>query len=734
MQHVASTLPPTGVAIYTLLSVVHAGLLPPEVRPTVLPLSMATVAVCAGLWLRVRRRGIRPEAASAWAVGLFALAVLNTTVHAALDMRWSFAALFAVLGLGSGLVVLEWRALAVCQVLVLSGWSLVARTEIHERAWQDGTTGVVCACAVGIAVAAARRRSILLSGALGDRDRRLREHAAQLGQLVRSPSFSRDGVGEAWNEITETAARATSVARASIWTFSPDGDRLVCDDCYVRDEDRHEAGAEISTADYPDYFAAVARDRVIDADDAVRDPRTRELADGYLVPLGISSMIDAPIIVESVSIGVLCLEHMGPSRIWDAEDLAVAASLADAAAAARQIHQFRVLEMRMQEALRLESLGTLAGGVAHDFNNVLAAVIGNVDLLEASLGEGARQELEEIREAAERGRELGRQMLAYSGRVPLEEEVVDLSSLVEGLLPVARAPTSRRTARAVRFERPESVAWASCDPTQIRQIVLNFLTNACDATEGVESEITVRVGVRALGASDLADCVVRDEAEAGRFCFVEVEDHGHGIDEETIARIFDPFFSTRPGNRGLGLAAVRGLVRTHRGALQIHSTPERGTRVRLYLPQAEAPGPTTGAGKTPRLGASSGEGFVVLVVEDEPAVRRVARKILQSGGFEVVEAGCCADALEAFLAVETIDVALIDLGLPDGSGADLAERLRAHGLGPVLLSSGYDAAQSLTRQGAGVANFLAKPYRRDDLLAAVLDLLPAEQKPDPAAS
>ena len=734
MQHVASTLPPTGVVVYTLMSVAHAALLPPAVRPTVLPLSMATVAVCAGLWLRVRRRGVPPGAASAWVVGLFALAVVNTTVHATIDMRWSFAALFAVLGLASGLVVLEWRSLAVCQALVLSGWSLVARTEIHERAWQDGTAGVLSACAVGIVVAAARRRSILLSGALGDRDRRLREHAAQLGNLVRSPSFSRDDVGEAWNEITETAARATSVARASIWTFSSDGERLVCDDCYVRDEDRHEAGAEISTADYPDYFAAVARDRVIDANDAVRDPRTRELADGYLVPLGISSMIDAPIIVESVSIGVLCLEHMGPARVWDAEDLAVAASLADAAAAAYQIHQFRGLEMRMQEALRLESLGTLAGGVAHDFNNVLAAVIGNVDLLEASLGESAKQELDEIREAAERGRELGRQMLAYSGRVPLEEEVVDLSSLVEGLLPVARAPTASRTARAVRFDRPESVAWASCDPTQIRQIVLNFLTNACDATEGGESEITVRVGARALAESDLAECVVRDEAKAGRFCFVEVEDHGHGIDEETIARIFDPFFSTRPGNRGLGLAAVRGLVRTHRGALQIHSTPERGTRVRLYLPHAEAPSAPTQTGTACRLGAASGEGFVVLVVEDEPAVRRVARKILESGGFEVVESGCCADAIDAFEAAETIDVALIDLGLPDGSGADLAERLRALGLGPVLLSSGYDAAQSLTRQGAGGARFLAKPYRRDDLLAAVLDLLPAEQKPDPAAS
>ncbi len=731
MEDIATTLPPTGVALYALLSLGHGVLLSPAVRSIMLPLSVGTVAVCAGLWLWVRRWGA-PEGSASIRVGaIFALAVLNTTVHATLDMRWSFAVLFVVMGLGAGLVVLRWGALAWCQALVLAGWAIVVRNEVHERAWQDATTGLLCACAVGIAVAAARRRSILLSGVLGDRDRRLREHAAQLGNLVRSPSFSREDVAEAWQEITETAARATSVARASVWRFSHDGERLVCQDCYVCGENRHEAGAEISTSDYPDYFAAVARDRVIDASDAVHDPRTREMAEGYLVPLGISSMLDAPVIVESVSIGVLCLEHIGPARVWDAEDLAVAASLADAVAAAYQIHQFRELEMRMQEALRLESLGTLAGGVAHDFNNVLAAVIGNVDLLEQSLDPESKPALDEIREAAERGRELGRQMLAYSGRVPLEEEVVDLSSLVEGLLPIARARTSSRSARDVRFERPEDRVWTSCDPTQIRQIVLNFLTNACDASEGIEATITVRVGAKDLDARALAGCVVRDTAEVGRFCFVEVEDQGHGIDEETIARIFDPFFSTRPGNRGLGLAAVRGLVRTHRGALQIHSTTEHGTRVRLYLPHAEAPSAIPPSVPQQPMGASSGEGFVALVVEDESPVRRVARKILESGGFEVVEAENCCDAIAAFEAVERVDVALIDLGLPDGSGADLAETLHQLGLDPIVLSSGYDAAESLARQGNSGATFLAKPYRRADLLSAVLERLPAEQKPDP---
>lgn len=378
------------------------------------------------------------------------------------------------------------------------------------------------------------------------------------------------------------------------------------------------------------------------------------------------------------------------------------------------------LHEQLLHAQKLESLGVLAGGIAHDFNNLLAVVLGNAELARADLPEDspAQVSLVAIEEAAQRAASLSGQMLAYSGHGRFEIAAIDIAAEVGAIGELLRVSLPKSAALTL----PDPGAGAGepvivdADVSQLRQVVLNLITNAADAVSSRGGTIAVRVGTTRCDAEALARMPYAFRgARPGAFAWVEVEDDGVGMSAETQARIFDPFYTTKGQGRGLGLAATLGIVRGHRGAIEVTSAPGEGTRLRLLLPLAEAreaEGPAAAAAAPARTRRDA----LVLVVDDDVAVRSVARAVLVRAGFQVVEASDGVEALEQAEA-HPVEVVVLDLTMPrmDGHAALIELSARWPKL-PVILSSGYgDRAARIDR----TRPFLRKPWRMQDLVAAI---------------
>ena len=357
---------------------------------------------------------------------------------------------------------------------------------------------------------------------------------------------------------------------------------------------------------------------------------------------------------------------------------------------------------------KLESIGVLAGGIAHDFNNLLHVVLGNADLarLHVAAESPAREHLDEVVRATQRAAELTQQLLAYSGRGAVESRQLDLSLEVREMGTLLRTAISKQATLA--WDLAPDLPAVTADPTQVRQIVMNLITNASDALGEEPGTITLRTGA----------CEEANTAEGGATSvFLEVTDTGCGMDSGTLQRIFDPFFSTKFTGRGLGLAAVMGIVQSHEGHVRIRTAPGEGTTFRVVLPAVAG-----AADPAPRR--ASGAGWrgrgVVLVVEDEEGVREVVGRMLERIGFHVLQAADGVEAIHLFDEHEgTVAAVLLDLSMPRMGGQETLHRLRKRSADlPIVLMSGYTeqemAAKILDRAG-GAVGFLQKPFLPDDL-------------------
>jgi signal transduction histidine kinase len=255
----------------------------------------------------------------------------------------------------------------------------------------------------------------------------------------------------------------------------------------------------------------------------------------------------------------------------------------DITARRRAENERRRLERRVQEQQKLESLSVLAGGVAHDFNNLLTGILGNADLLSMSATQNPalRKSADAIVIGAQRAADLVSKMLAYAGQGRVISELVDLDELIREMLDLLQASVARHC--NLEYTGAGPLPRVRVDPTQVRQVVLNLITNASEVVED-GGRIVVAGGSEVLSAAALADMTFSADATPGRFTYIDVKDSGPGMDAATLARIFDPFFSTKQNGRGLGLAAVQGIVRSHRGALRVTSAPGKGTAFRVWFP------------------------------------------------------------------------------------------------------------------------------------------------------
>jgi PAS domain S-box-containing protein len=402
----------------------------------------------------------------------------------------------------------------------------------------------------------------------------------------------------------------------------------------------------------------------------------------------------------------------------------VLASVVDVSERKRLEEERRALDRRVQEAQKFESLGVLAGGIAHRFNNLLVGVLGNASLAAMALPpeSPARAALANLESSAQQIAELCRQMLAFSGRGRFVIQPLDLSALVAEMRPLLDVSVAHGA--ALRYDLAAAVPPAEADAAQIRQLIVNLVTNAAEALPESGGEVTLRTWAlqRApAGVDELAGGVV----------VLEVRDTGCGMDAATRARIFDPFFTTKFTGRGLGLAAVLGIVRGHRGAIEVDSAPGKGTSVRVYFPAVSAPavGSPQGAIQRAPLAvpvSSSPRGGAVLVVDDEETVRNVTRATLESRGYTVLSAAGGQEAVEIVRARGAeVALVLLDLVMPGLGGDEVYLCLREIRPDlPVLLVSGYDEREATARFAAlGLPGFIQKPWQVPALLARVRGLL-----------
>ncbi len=380
------------------------------------------------------------------------------------------------------------------------------------------------------------------------------------------------------------------------------------------------------------------------------------------------------------------------------------------------------LERRILHVQKLESLGVLAGGIAHDFNNILFAILGNAELALAWIDKESRavENIRRIEKAAAKASDLAQQMLAYSGKGTFRLEHINLNRLLEEMLHLIEVSISKSAELSIRLDG--TIPSVEADPTQIRQVVMNLVINASEAIGEKSGVITIATGQAECDKAFLKEFWSDGNLEEGRYVLLEVSDTGCGMDRETMDRIYEPFFSTKFAGRGLGMSAVLGIVRSHKGAIRVASQPGRGSTFKVLLPASDGP-PEVPDAEGADVGWR-GKG-TVLVVDDEEAVRTTECEMLGNLGFAVVAAEDGGRALELFGTGKDIDLVLLDLTMPRMGGEECFRALRARDPGAkVILASGYSVQEVALRfAGKGLSGFLQKPFAMESLRAVLMKVL-----------
>jgi PAS domain S-box-containing protein len=367
-------------------------------------------------------------------------------------------------------------------------------------------------------------------------------------------------------------------------------------------------------------------------------------------------------------------------------------------------------EKQLLHTQKLESLGVLAGGIAHDFNNILTVIIGNAELalMRINKESPATENLHRIEQAASRAADLARQMLAYSGKGKFVVENIDLNILLEEMLHMLEVAISKKAILRLNPYRP--IPSVEADATQLRQIIMNIVINASEAIGDKSGVIAITTGCMNCDRSYLKDVWLNENLTDGLYVYLEIADTGCGMDRETLSRLFDPFFTTKFTGRGLGMAAVLGIVRGHKGAINIYSEVGKGTTFKILLPASGKPAEMFNGDSHKDDWQGTG---MVLLVDDEETVRGIGTEMLKELGFATITANDGREAVELFKNNDDIALVILDLTMPRMDGEQCFRELRQ--LKPdvkVIISSGYNE-QEVTQKfvGKGLAGFIQKPYK-----------------------
>lgn len=415
------------------------------------------------------------------------------------------------------------------------------------------------------------------------RDVRSAELDAARLELARLHAYSGQSLRDVWVQLAEIAAQALRVERVGCWTLIDEGRALRCRYLLQRSDRQVFQGVVLRQQDFPSYFAAMSEHRAIVADDATGSELTSQLYEAYLKPLGITSMLDAPIYIEGRIVGVVCHEHVGEMRRWSEAECAFAGTVADNITRLYREHEHHHAETalaayqrHLMELNRMEAVGRMAAGIAHDFRGIIGAALGFAELIRRvpELPRQADQYAERIVEALERGRKLTQQVMNFGKDDPVSPRVLDLAAVVTNLAKMLTAMLGRDIQLDLRLE--QSASRIFMDPTQLERALLNLVLNARDAMPH-GGQLTIEVA-----DVDIED----DEGDRTTFATIAVTDTGCGMDAETRSNAMRPFFTTKgESGTGLGLVIVDQIVTRSGGHVSIHSEVGRGTTVRMLLPR-----------------------------------------------------------------------------------------------------------------------------------------------------
>lgn len=386
-------------------------------------------------------------------------------------------------------------------------------------------------------------------------------------------------LSEVFRQLCEIAADTLAVERAGIWLFVHHRTAIRCVCLFERTKRLISEGATLRVADFPNYFASLKVRKTVPAESAAHDPRTNELQAPYLAPLGITSLLDAPILIDGEMQGVVCHEHVGPVREWATEERDFAGSVADLVALKikrAEIEKLRriVRDLDTDRAAQREreSIASLAAGVAHDFRNLLVVINGFAEEItfDATAGSKTDQHAREIMATVERGTALTGELLAIARDQGGQPQVLDPCDHVTAFLPALQKAVGGR--HTIDFKREPGIGRVFIEPSQLERIVMNLVLNARDAmTAGGTITVSLTDG----------------QPPGNGHIMLAVSDTGGGIDPAFQERIFDPFFTTKPRDRGtgLGLTIVRQAVDRAGGDLRVENRPGQGATFRVQLPR-----------------------------------------------------------------------------------------------------------------------------------------------------
>ncbi|HPQ69351.1 MAG TPA: CHASE domain-containing protein [bacterium] len=604
-----------------------------------------------------------------------------------------------------------------------------------RSAWGVGLGGVFISLILSMFVSFLRSRQSDLerevaqhTASLQTSLRRAQEQQGVIAALSTSSALSGMDIETLAAELTEQAAKAAEVNRLAVWLFNPEGTQLTCLDMYNAATGRHEVGELMEREMCADRIISLGGSQFADVYDASTDERTASCYEDYLKPQGVASVLVAVIRAGDRNQGMLCLESVGTKRRWLADEITFACQLADQLAIAiladqrkRSEREQARLQDQLQQAMKMEAIGRLAGGVAHDFNNILTGISGYAEIVQSSLrwDDPIQADVEEIRNAAERAAGLITQLLAFSRRQIIDPKVIRPNEVLQNSQKMLR----RIIGEDVDFVfKPTDNLWSiKVDAGQLDQILVNLAVNARDAMPS-GGKLTIETQNVVI---DEEYCRAHPGLMAGNFIMLAVGDNGVGMNEETMQHIFEPFYSTKAKGKGtgLGLATVYGILRQNQGLVNVYSELGVGTTFKIYFPaimeeaeqiaqREEAENPT---------GTET-----VMLVEDEDMVRRLARKILEKHGYTVIEMNNGGEAFHyCELHDNHIDMLLTDVVMPELNGKELYAKLveKRPGL-KSLFMSGY-TENIIAHHGILDDNieFIQKPFTTRSLTRKIREVL-----------
>ncbi len=529
--------------------------------------------------------------------------------------------------------------------------------------------------------------------------------------------------------FTEIAASTINVERCGIWLLEDNGEKLRCTDLFVTSKSQHVADITFSAKNTPGIFRTIKNERLLKIDDTSGSSSIQELYELYLKPNEITSILLATIVLKGKVAGIVSFEHSGVIRNWEEDESGFAIIFSDHVSRILSDVEKNILESQLIQSQKMETIGTLVGGLAHDFNNLLGGIVGSLSLLRYDYEEIEKDELLQylsiMENASARATDLVKQLLAVASKQDLAMVPVDLNLAVNHIVKISKNTFDKSV--EIKYNYHGTPAMTNADPVQIEQVLLNLAINACHAMTVMreEDEIqggTITIDIRKIHADKLF-LQTHPEAREIDYWIISIEDTGVGISKKNMDRIFEPFFTTKKNiqikGSGLGLTMVYNIVHDHDGFIDVYSELKMGSVFNVYLPVFEQEY-SEKTGETEKE-IINGEG-TILIVDDEELIRVTTKKMLQTSGYKVILAENGEEGVKIFKQYhDTIDAVILDMAMPKKSGRDSFYEMRK--IDPeikVLLATGYrhdERSEEIIQ--SGVKGFIQKPFTVYELSEAI---------------